>query len=120
MNFVREAGWPIFLVLVPGLLSLLVASSYAGRPSPGKRALLIGLSLSTVMAGCLGTVLGIQLTVHAASEVAAAERWIFLVGLKESLNNLVAALVLSGTATLAATIGSYRAAREEKIDVPVA
>ncbi len=92
MNFIREAGWGIYPVLAFGLAGLVVAAqqlrAYDARPTL-TAAWLMAL---TTMAGVLGTATGMQASsnyIHTTEE-----KWIWLVGLQESLNNMVAAGVL--------------------------
>lgn len=61
----------------------------------------IGLLLAlTMMAGLFGTALGVQVSAEHIGEVDADERWIFLLGLRESLNNIVAALGLGAASVM--------------------
>jgi hypothetical protein len=98
-----------------GLTSLGVALWYLVRPVRQTLTLVIGFSTATLLAGCLGAATGVQRSAAHIGEVAAGERWIFLVGLKESLNNLTMALVVVCLVTLIATIGAWRGAREEEV-----
>ncbi len=72
--------------------------------------LALGAATVSVIAALLATVLGFQLSVGGLRQVAAEDRWIYLVGLSEGLNNVVIALVLVGLASLLLTIGAYRRA----------
>lgn len=111
VTFIHEAGWPAFVVLAFGLSSLFFSLRYAMLPRADTFALVVGFATATVIFGALGTVLGIQMSAHYIGDVAADRRWIFLVGLRESLNNLVIALVLVALDTLAITAGAVRARR---------
>lgn len=91
-DFVMNAGWPIYLVVGFGVAALGAAARYF--VSPHERRLMIVRSLMglTGLSGILGTVFGVQMSANAIH--ATPEKWIFLVGLQESLNNASAALVL--------------------------
>lgn len=105
MNFIREAGWGIWPVLGFGGWALVAAVQQALAPQEG-RTRTIGLLLVLLMlAGVFGTVLGVQVSAEHIGEVSPGERWIFLLGLRESLNNMVAALGLG-----AASVGVLLAA----------
>jgi hypothetical protein len=54
----------------------------------------------TVLAGILGTATGVQRSAQALFELPPDERWIFFIGLYESLHNLTMALVLVVLSTL--------------------
>lgn len=110
IDFIREAGWAIWPVFVFGGFSLAVAIGHAMRPDPKRLVLVTGASIATLIMGALGTVIGIQYSVRYLDRVADAERWIFLVGLREALNCMVAAFVLVALSTAFATLGSYRRA----------
>jgi formate hydrogenlyase subunit 3/multisubunit Na+/H+ antiporter MnhD subunit len=111
VEFVREAGWAIWPVFVFGGVSLLVAAFHAWRPRRERLALVIGSSIGTLLIACLGTVVGLQKSVEHIGKVAAESRWIFLLGLHEALNNLVAAFLIVAVTTCLATAGSYRRLR---------
>lgn len=111
VEFIREAGWGIYPVLLFGGVSLAVSLRYAIAPRRELLPLVIGFAVATVIAGLLGAVTGIQTTVRYVGEVAASERWLFLVGLRESLNNVVAALCIATIDALLATAGAYRFVR---------
>jgi mannose/fructose/N-acetylgalactosamine-specific phosphotransferase system component IID len=92
LDFIRSAGFPIYPVLVFGLGALALAAmelkeglGHRVRPA----AWLMGV---TMLSGLLGTVTGMQMSANHIGEI--NEKWIFLLGLSESLNNLVAATVM--------------------------
>ncbi len=93
-EFIREAGWGIYPVLIFGAFSLLVAVQYVRTRRNDVLALLCALSVLTLLAGALGTVTGLTTSARYIADVAVNEKWIFLVGLRESLNNATAALVI--------------------------
>jgi hypothetical protein len=106
-----EAGWPVWPVLLFGAVTLTLAISHALKPRPEKLPLIIGFGIASVILGCLGTVLGIQLSIQGLAQLQESQRWILALGVRESLQNLVVALLFAAASTLATTIGSYRSAR---------
>ncbi len=110
MNFIREAGFGIYPVMLFGTIGLIVAVRHAIAPSKDRQALLAGVAFVTVLLGILGTITGLQASASHIGEVADAVR-IFLYGMAESLNNLVAALVFATLHALVGTFGAVRAAR---------
>lgn len=94
MMFIREAGWGIFPVLAFGLAGLFVAIRQIVAPTEARLVTAKWLIALTTVAGVLGAVTGIETSAKYIGEVAADQRWIFLVGLDESLNNVTAALVI--------------------------
>jgi hypothetical protein len=119
MDFVREAGFGIWLVFAFGGLSLAAAARYAAAPRREHLPVIVGFAVATLLAGALGTVTGIQLSARHVGELAAGERWIFLIGLAESLHALVVALVIACADALLATVGAHRLARADAGAAPV-
>lgn len=113
-EFIREGGWPMFPTLSFGLVALVLAIWHASKPGPGQRSLAITFAVLTVVMGLFGTVLGVQLSCAAIRGVAPDQRWIFLIGLSESLQNLISALALLLPTVAAIGVGNYRSAGEEE------
>jgi di/tricarboxylate transporter len=90
MDFIREAGLAVYLVLVAGVLSTVWAVQYARERNPQTLTRLIVLSLLTLMCGAFATATGLQASVYGLSRT--PEKWLFLIGLREALNNFVLAL----------------------------
>ncbi len=111
IDFVRRAGWAIWPVFIFGGVCLATAALHAYRPRRERLALVVGSGIGTLLIACLGTVVGLQKSVEHLGEVAAESRWIFLLGLHEALNNMVAAFLIVAVATCLATAGSYRRLR---------
>lgn len=110
-DFIREAGWGIYPVILFGAISLAVALRYALLPKRELLPLVIGFSVATIIAGALGTTTGLQATANYVAQTASTDRWLFVVGLRESLNNMDAALFVATLDALLATIGAYRFAK---------
>ncbi len=117
-DILREAGWPIYPVLLLGLSAAAVGIRHALEPQRSLVPLLVGLVAATVIMGGLGTALGVQCSASAIRQIDPTQRWIFVMGLSEALNNLTVALVLALTAALGGAFGSHKLARRlEAIDV---
>jgi hypothetical protein len=91
-DFVLEAGFGIWPVFVFGLASLFYAVQFVRKRERETFYALLGFALLTLLAGGLGTVLGLQTAARYITGT--PEKWLFLVGLREALNNLVAALLV--------------------------
>lgn len=113
-DFIREGGWPMFPTLSFGLVALTLAIWHASRPGAGQRSLALTFAVLTLIMGLFGTVLGVQISCAAIRGVAPDQRWIFLIGLSESLQNLLSALALLLPTTIAVGVGDYRRAQDEE------
>lgn len=107
----RDGGWGMWPTLLFGLVLLAASLRYAYRPEGRLVPLLASLGLLTLFSGCLGFVTGIITTMKFVAQVKPEERYVALVGLGESLNNVSLALILCVLATLAVVIGAWRLAR---------
>jgi hypothetical protein len=101
----------MYPILIIGLIFVISAIRYAAAPERRHLALLGGLGLSTLLCGLGGTTMGLIASLGALDRVAADQRWIVLLGLGESLNNLALALVLLLLGSLIASAGAYRLSR---------
>jgi hypothetical protein len=108
VDFVREAGWPIFPTLAFGVAALSVAIKLIEKPTEQLASLARNLSVITLILGVFGTIIGLQYTVRAVEGVTPELRWIFVVGLRETLNNLDAALLLLFPTMLCYTAGMFK------------
>lgn len=112
MDFIREGGWPMFPTLGIGIAALVLAVRYAARPERGQRSVVHMVALITLLMGIFGTLLGMQISAQAIRNVGPEHKWIFLIGLAESLNCVLGALVLLMPTLIFAGIGSYREAQK--------
>ena len=112
LDALHEAGWPIYPVLFFGFTSLLFAFRYARTPKREVLAVVVAFGLGCVIMGCLGTVLGVIHTVSNVEKMPPADRWIFIVGLRESLNNMGAALFIAVFDVVLVCVGLVRRGRE--------
>ncbi|HUU00385.1 MAG TPA: hypothetical protein VM425_02990 [Myxococcota bacterium] len=110
-EFIVEAGWGIWPVFIFGGASLFFSIYHLVSPRRDLVPLILGFGAATIIAGLLGTVTGLQHSVAYLDRVEDSQKWIFLVGLRESLNNMVAALVIACLDALTASLGSMRLAR---------
>ena len=111
----REAfhmgGWGMYPTLIFGLLLIAASARYAVRPDRRVVPLQISLGLTTLFAGCLGFVTGVIRSLGALDAVPAEKRWIWMLGVSESLNNIGLALALVIIACLATAVGALRLAQ---------
>ena len=107
-NFFHEAGWGIWPVMLFGCITMFFACYYAIAPRKEFMTPIVGFGIATIIAGCLGTLTGIQNSVRYIENVELADQWIYYIGVRDSLNNSVAALVIATLCALAATVGSHR------------
>ncbi len=105
-------GWGMFPTAIFGLM--LVAASIRYAMSPERRFVPIQVSLGvvTLASGGLGFVTGMIKSALAIEGAGPDRRWIWVLGMGESLNNVALALALLTVAALAASVGAARLARE--------
>lgn len=115
MGSIHEAfhmgGWGMYPTLVFGVLMVGAALWYAARPQRRLAPLLVSCGLMTLVSGCLGFFTGVIRSLTALSQVPPGGRYISLIGIAESLTNIVLALVLIMLAMLAVSVGAWRVAR---------
>ncbi len=105
------AGGPGMIpTAVFGLIMICAAALYAYRPEKRFVPMQISLAIVTLTAGGLGFVTGLIKSFGAIGEVPADQRYIWLIGMGESLNNLALAFGLIVLAALVASIGTLRLA----------
>jgi hypothetical protein len=111
-EFFHEGGFGMYPTALFGIISLILAVWYAWKPSARMLPLVRGLGAAALLAGVLGTVMGIKSTIAGIMGTAelAGERLgvVALAGLYESSNNLVLALVLVVFVVLAVGVGGFR------------
>ena len=107
-NYLNEAGPLIWAVIALGVVALAAAIVYGLQRQRRHASLALGASVISIITGLLATVVGFQKSVGGLGQVAAENRWIYLVGLQESLNNLVVALVFAWLVSLLLMFGAWR------------
>ena len=110
-DFMTAGGVGMYPTAVFGLFLVVVAALHAFRPRRELVPLIIGAGVATLLAGALGTAMGIRSSASAIGELAADQRWVFALGIGESLNCMVLGLALAIVATFLTTAGSFRLAR---------
>jgi len=110
MNFIHEAGPPIWFVLAAGAFALFQAVRWRAGATDG--AAVLGAVGATLLFGILGTAWGAQIAFSGMRQLPdpAQQGWIAWIGIKESLCNLDVACFFGITASLVATVGRRRVA----------
>jgi hypothetical protein len=109
MQFMTDGGWSMWIVLIFGLAALLCGGALSIRPTPGKLALLRGLTLATVFAVLSGVGANLSTTFRYASGVAEVERGaVVLQGMAESLAPTILGFTMLALAWLAGATGMRR------------
>jgi hypothetical protein len=111
LDFVRDGGFGMIPVMLFGIASIVLAARYANAPKKGDLALLVGAGVATLLLGVLGTVIGVQVSARFLEQT--PDKWLFVQGLREALNVMVAALVATALQTVVATYGALKLARRE-------
>jgi len=93
-----------------GIIMICVAALYARRPDKRYVPLQISLGILTLASGSLGLVIGLIKSLGALGRVDPGDRYIWLVGMGESLNNVALALGIIVAAVLIASIGTMKVA----------
>jgi hypothetical protein len=106
-------GWGMWPTLVCGLFLLGAAIGFAARPEKRLLPLLISLGLMTLISGLLGFATGLTHSLEYLDRVTPDQRYIWLIGLGESLYNVNFALVFLMLAVIAATVGAWRFTRAQ-------
>jgi hypothetical protein len=108
-EMIREAGWPIYLVLAFGAPSLLMALRYALGGTRDELRWAVGAAAATLLCGLLGTVLGVERSIEFIRQVEESQRLtVFLIGLRESLHNTTVGLGLGAADAALVVLGLYR------------
>lgn len=105
-----NGGWGMIPTSVFGLILVGAAVVYAVKPEKRFVPMQVSLGILTLMAGSLGFVTGLIKSLGVLHEVKPDERFIWLIGLGESLNNIGLALMLVVLAALLASVGTLRIA----------
>ena len=104
----RLGGWGMIPTAIFGLLMLAASVRYAMSPEKRFVPLQISLGIMTMASGALGFVTGVMKSFSYLGQAAPDDRWIWTLGVGESLNNVALALGLVTLAAVAASIGAYR------------
>ena len=107
----HQGGFGMYPTTLFGLLLVAATIRYALTSERRFVPLQIALGILTMASGGLGFVMGLIKSVSAIGGVGPDQRWIWLLGMGESLNNLALALILVTMGLLAASIGALRLGR---------
>lgn len=108
-DFFRDGGFGMWPTLVFGAAALVLALRHAIAPRPQAMPLMVGLGLATLSAGALGACTGFIMTFKYIQQVPQPEQTtVALLGVSESLANVVLALMFCTLVPLLAGIGSWR------------
>ena len=110
LHFIREGGWPIFIVLLSGAASLGTALRYSRDGQKNLLGVAIALAAATLVAGLFGSVAGIMKSAEYIGDLPPDQKWIVVLGVKESLNNAALALTFCFADALLITRGLWRRA----------
>lgn len=106
----HEGGWPMFPILILGLLLVIAAVRYTLAPEARHLQVVRSMASVTFLFGCLGTLLGVIHTLSAIHQLPhEMVIKISLLGFGESINNLALALLLMVFAGLFTAVGALRA-----------
>jgi hypothetical protein len=105
-------GWGMYPTLVFGLLLVTASIRYAMSPERRFVPLQVSLGMVTMASGGLGFVTGMIKSALAIEGAGPDRRWIWVLGMGESLNNVALALALVTVGAIAASVGAVRLARE--------
>lgn len=106
----RDGGFVMFPTLVIGLALLALSVRYALKPERRLLPLVGAFGLLTATSGALGFVVGAMKSLYVQDKVQPGMRWLSLLGIAESLNNVAFALTLIFLAAGLATIGEWKIA----------
>ena len=110
-DWFSHGGYPMWVTLVFGVLSIGAAGRYAIRPERRFVPLVVGLGSMTFLCGSLGFVMGLVKSLGSLDLVPAERRWIWMLGFGESLVNVAFALALVAVSTLAMVVGAWKVSR---------
>ncbi len=104
-------GWGMYPTAFFGLLLVAAAIRYAMSPERRFVPIQVSLAIVTLASGGLGFVTGMIKSALAIEGAGPDKRWIWVLGMGESLNNVALAFALLTLAGLAASVGALRLAR---------
>lgn len=109
-EFFRDGGWGMYPTLIFSTLMLGAAVVHAVRPRPRALRVLVAMAVATGASGFLGFSVGVITTFRYTAETPAGEHSKFaMLGIAESANNVVLALIAIVLAALVTALGSVRA-----------
>lgn len=122
MNFAEffvNGGWGMYPTTLFGVLLLGAGIAYAALPERRFVPLLVSLGVVVFGSGCLGCVTGFVSTFRYIQQVPEAKQSMTtLLGVSESLNNLVLAFIFIVLSTLIASVGALRLGLRSRTATP--
>ncbi|MGC4117636.1 MAG: hypothetical protein QM765_24385 [Myxococcales bacterium] len=114
-DFWLAGGWGMYPTALFGVLLVAAGVCYAIFPERRFVPLLVSLGVVVFGSGMLGTVTGFTTTFRYIEKVPADQQHtITLLGISESLNNIILAFVFIVLATLIAAVGALRLGLKSK------
>jgi hypothetical protein len=111
-EFFSEGGWTMFPTAFFGALAVLCSMLIASKPERRFVPLFLSLNALTLMAGVVGTMVGVSGVVRAATNAEPSDlKAIVSACAIQALNSLTLASMLVAVALLGATAGALRLAR---------
>jgi hypothetical protein len=108
MHMIQEAGYAVWGVLALGAMATALGVRFAIRPRKEDLPVVAALVVATLLFGTLGTIIGVQVSAAHIGEVEEGRRFIFLLGVREALHNLVLAVAFGLGTTLCVALGLAR------------
>jgi hypothetical protein len=105
-------GWGMWPTLICGVLLIGAAVWYAVQPARRLGPLLVSLGLMTFISGLLGLSMGVIKSLLPMGQLAPDARFIPLIGIAESMYNIVWAFCLIMIAAVIGAVGAWRLARQ--------
>jgi hypothetical protein len=118
-DFYEAGGWGMYPTTIFGAMLLAASIAYAAMPERRLVPLLVSLGVTTVGSGFLGAVTGFIITFRFIQKVEEAKQHtVTLLGISESLNNVVLAFMFLVLCTLIASVGALRLGLRAKPGTP--
>lgn len=113
MHWFELGGFAMWTTLALGMLAILSACQYARRPDTRYVPLVASLGVMTLLSGSFGFTTGLIASLQGKHMSTETQRWMWMVGVSESLVNVAFALLLLSVVTAAMVVGAYRLSRAE-------
>lgn len=118
LNFIRDGGWGMFLIMAFGTASLVAAGWYAYRARAKPPGSLWGMALATLFVTFAGFAADLKavFTYLAGDAIDPAQRArILCEGLSESLNTMIMGFMFLALTAVLASYGAARADRAARV-----
>lgn len=110
----HAGGWPMYPILLSGVLLIAAAARYARSPEARHLQLVRELRLVTLGCGVLGSILGVIHSLSGLNMVPGEARsMVFAMGVSESINDVSSAILWTLLAGILTAIGALRAGAGE-------